>query len=73
MVNEEYQSLFGASEEVVRAKCSTVRRGRGRQSSSAARRHTGPVAVLVRDLGGHDLADVLDALRRARASPDGRR
>ena len=33
-------------------------------------RHDGGVAPLVRDLGGHDLGDVLDALLRARETPD---
>ena len=65
MPNEEYQALFGAS-----------RRGRARRrvldaarpGASAPRStqllddYAGGVAPLVRDLGGHDLADVLDAL-----------
>ena len=38
--------------------------------SASSTRYLGEVASLVRDLGGHDLADVLDALRRARETPD---
>jgi pyruvate dehydrogenase E1 component len=71
MPNEQYQSLFGASEEVVRA---TVREGpKGRERKELDRllaRYEGAVAPLVRDLGGHDLADVLAALRQARATRD---
>ena len=71
MPNEQYQSLFGASEDVVRQ---TVLEGLdGGDRSRLARLldlYPGRVAPLVRDLGGHDLADVLDALRRARETPD---
>ncbi len=72
MPNEQYQSLFGASEDVV---CATVLDGAvGDRERAVLERlldgYTGRVAPLVRDLGGHDLADVLDALRLARATPD---
>ncbi len=72
MPNEQYQSLFGASEEVVRA---TVLEGMIDDRERAALEglldgYAGRVAPLVRDLGGHDLADVLDALRLARETPD---
>ncbi len=71
MPNEQYQSLFGASEDVVRA---TVLDGAGGDERAALERlldgYAGRVAPLVRDLGGHDLADVLDALRLARETPD---
>ena len=71
MPNEQYQSLFGASEDVVRA---TVLDGAAGDESAALERlldgYAGRVAPLVRDLGGHDLADVLDALRLARETPD---
>ena len=71
MPNEQYQSLFGASEEVVRA---TVLDGSNDEERAALERllsgYPGGVAPLVRDLGGHDLADVLDALRLARETPD---
>ena len=71
MPNEQYQSLFGASEEVVLA---TVLDGIAGQERSSLERlldgYQGCAAPLVRDLGGHDLADVLDALRRARQTPE---
>jgi pyruvate dehydrogenase E1 component len=71
MPNEQYQSLFGASEELVRetllASAEGDERGRLTQLLDG---YAGRVAPLVRDLGGHDLGDVLDALRRARETPD---
>ena len=72
MPNEQYQALFGASEEVVRA---TVLDGVDGAERAALERllddYAGAVAPLVRDLGGHDLADVLArAARRARETPD---
>jgi pyruvate dehydrogenase E1 component len=67
MPNEQYQSLFGASEEVVRE---TLLEGqesadRGRLEGLLAG-YAGGLPRLVSDLGGHDLADVLDVLARAR-------
>jgi pyruvate dehydrogenase E1 component len=67
MPNEQYQSLFGASEEVIRQ---TLLESLGRTDRLRLEQllngYPDGVATLVRDLGGHDLADVLDALRRAR-------
>ncbi len=68
MPNEAYQALFGASDEDVRsALLSTL------DSTEQAR--LAPLLVddpagLVRDLGGHDLEDVLGALQRARETTD---
>ena len=72
MPNEQYQSLFGASEEVVRQTVlGGLRRRRSASPRAAARRATADgVATLVRDLGGHDLGDILDALRQARDTTD---
>ncbi len=71
MPNEQYQSLFGASEDVVRT---TLLEGTNPSDAPQLRRlldgYEGEVAPLVRDLGGHDLADVLGALRRARETTD---
>jgi pyruvate dehydrogenase E1 component len=71
MPNEQYQSLFGASDDVVRA---TLLEGAEVGERAALGRllddYAGAVAPLVRDLGGHDLADVLEALARARETPD---
>jgi pyruvate dehydrogenase E1 component len=71
MPNEAYQALFGASDDVVREAVlapleGTERAGVGRLLADAE----GGAGHLVRDLGGHDLGDVLDALRRARETTD---
>jgi pyruvate dehydrogenase E1 component len=71
MPNEQYQSLFGASEEVVRQVVLDGLAGKDRaRLARLLDDYPGRVAPLVRDLGGHDLADVLDALRRARKTTD---
>ena len=72
MPNEQYQSLFGASEEVVRQTvlerpAASTDRPRLEQLLDG---HADGVATLVRDLGGHDLGDILAALRRARETTD---
>jgi pyruvate dehydrogenase E1 component len=67
MPNQLYQSLFGASEEVVTAAVLD-----GLEPEERARlepllaRHNGDVATLIQDLGGHDLADLLAAFAEAR-------
>ena len=68
MPNEAYQALYGATDERVRDLLLEP-------LDAAKRDRLAPLladdpAVLVRDLGGHDLADVLDALRHARETPD---
>ena len=71
MPNEQYQSLFGASEEVVRRSLLEPLEGRERAAlAGLLDDHSGGVGALVRDLGGHDLADVLTALARARETTD---
>ena len=71
MPNEQYQSLFGASEDVVRETVLSGLEGVERmQLERLLDRYPGEVAPLVRDLGGHDLGDILDALRRARLTTD---
>ncbi len=71
MPNEQYQSLFGASEEVVRETVLAGVDGHDRRRlEQLVGLYPGGVAPLVRDLGGHDLVDVLDALHRARETPD---
>lgn len=72
MPNEQYQSLFGASEDEVRETvlgCARNSDERGRLARLLDF-YPGGVAPLVCDLGGHDLADILEALRRARATTD---
>jgi pyruvate dehydrogenase E1 component len=71
MPNEQYQALFGASEEVVRATLLGPLEGPERSRLEGLLDGVdGTVAELVRDLGGHDLGDVLDALARAREVTD---
>ena len=71
MLNEQYQSLFGAGEAAVREAVlqglpDTDRRRLGRLLD----RYGAGVAALVHDLGGHDLGDILGALRAARETAD---
>lgn len=71
MPNEQYQALFGAPDDVVRETVLDPFGGQDRWLlSRLLDAHEGGVGRLVRDLGGHDLADVLDALGRARQTPD---
>jgi pyruvate dehydrogenase E1 component len=67
MPNQIYQSLFGASEEVVVDVLLRELGGRERDRLAALLQgYEGSVAALVQDLGGHDLGDVVDALRASR-------
>ncbi len=68
MPNEAYQALFGADDEHVRDEMLEPVSG-GERDALATLLADG-AGALVRDLGGHDLADVLEALRRARETPD---
>ena len=71
MPNEQYQSLFGADEDTVRATLLEGLDPGGRaRLDGLLDSHSGSVAALVRDLGGHDVDDVLGALRRARETHD---
>ncbi len=70
MPNEQYQSLFGASEEVVRATVLETLADPDPDRERLARLlddYPGQVGPLVRDLGGHDLGDILDAFAQARS------
>ena len=71
MPNQVYQSLFGASDEVVvealLRDLDPVERPR---LARLLGEYAGQVAPLIRDLGGHDIADVIDALALARAVND---
>lgn len=68
MPNEQYQGLFGASDEIVRA---TLESGVSPDDRRALRTvldgHAASPAQLIHDLGGHDLGDILDAFAAARA------
>jgi pyruvate dehydrogenase E1 component len=71
MPNEQYQSLFGADAQVVRE---TLLDGLGSAERQTLGRlldvHADDPTPLVHDLGGHDLGDILRALRRARETTD---
>jgi pyruvate dehydrogenase E1 component len=71
MPNQLYQSLFGASEEVVADVLLRGLEGPERAALAALLDgYPGSVGLLVQDLGGHDLADILDALAASRAEPE---
>ncbi|MGL6278736.1 MAG: transketolase-like TK C-terminal-containing protein [Gaiella sp.] len=71
MPNEQYQSLFGAPDDVVRETVLDAFGGEERwRLARILDAHEGGVGRLVRDLGGHDLGDILGALARARETAD---
>ena len=70
MPNQAYQALFGASAEDVRGALLAPLEGADHDALARLLDETDDVAALVRDLGGHDLGDVLSALRRARETTD---
>ncbi|MFN8188384.1 MAG: hypothetical protein U0R69_15045 [Gaiellales bacterium] len=68
MPNQLYQSLFGASEEVVReALLRDLDRKHRERLGKLLAGYEGSLGSLIQDLGGHDLTDILGALARARA------
>jgi pyruvate dehydrogenase E1 component len=68
MPNEEYQSLFGASDEVVASVLAEPLSPAERDAlEGLLATEIGSIASLVQDLGGHDLGDIVGALARARA------
>ena len=71
MPNQVYQSLFGASDEVVvEALLRDLDPGERSRLERLLGEYAGQVAPLIRDLGGHDIADVIDALALAREVND---
>ena len=71
MPNQLYQSLFGASEEVVaEALLHDLVADERVPLERLLGHYPDGVGALIHDLGGHDLADLIDALARARAEPD---
>ncbi|MEX2420621.1 MAG: pyruvate dehydrogenase, partial [Actinomycetota bacterium] len=71
MPNQHYQSLFGASEEVVVDALLRDLPGADRvRLEGLLAGYRGGVGSLIQDLGGHDLGDIVDALVRARAATD---
>ena len=69
MPNEAYQALFGASAEVVVEALLDPLAGAERDALARLLGDVDDPAALVRDLGGHDLGDILGALAEARAEP----
>ena len=70
MPNQQYQALFGASEEVVReALLDGVAAPHRRPLERLLAVHDGALGPLIQDLGGHDLGDLVDAFAAARAEP----
>ena len=68
MPNEQYQSLYAASEEVIRATLlDGASRSDRRPFEELLDRYRDGLRTLVSDLGGHDLADILAALAVARS------
>jgi pyruvate dehydrogenase E1 component len=71
MPNRLYQSLFGASEEVVVETLLDGLKPRERKQLDALLAdYPGEAGSLIQDLGGHDLADVIGALAEARADAE---
>ena len=71
MPNERYQALFGAEEESIRAALQEPLGGEERTTlGGLLNQYTGHLHELVSNLGGHDLGDIVAALRAARADAD---
>lgn len=71
MPNEQYQALFGANESVTRATLLETFSNRDRDRlGRLLDDYPGQVGALVRDLGGHDLGDLLAAFAQARETAD---
>ena len=71
MPNEQYQSLFGASDDAVREALFAAADARDRRTlEDVLAPHEGAVQALIADLGGHDLGDILEAFELARSVAD---
>jgi pyruvate dehydrogenase E1 component len=69
MPNQEYQQLFAASDEqIVEALERPLSPGDRRALATLLEPHHGAVGTLIRDLGGHDIIDVLETLAETRTS-----
>ena len=71
MPNEQYQGLFGAGEErIVETLLAGLEADERERLRLLLADYRGRVRQLVSDLGGHDLGDVVGALREARTADD---
>jgi pyruvate dehydrogenase E1 component len=70
MSNEEYQSLLRSPAERLRERLPGSGGGRRPIERLLGEVEDGEVAVALRDLGGHDLEDLLDAFREADTATD---
>ncbi len=71
MPNEQYQGLFGASEEVARETLLDGYGSRDRATlDTVLAQEGGDLGSLISDLGGHDIGDILTALSSARGVRD---
>jgi pyruvate dehydrogenase E1 component len=70
MPNDEYQRLLRSPAEELRERLPGEGRGRRDVERIVRELDDAELSAAVRDLGGHDLADLLDAFRRADAVKD---
>jgi pyruvate dehydrogenase E1 component len=69
MPNQEYQQLFAASDEqIVEALERPLSPGDRRALAGLLEPHRGAVGTLIRDLGGHDIVDVMRTLAETRTA-----
>jgi pyruvate dehydrogenase E1 component len=69
MPNQEYQQLFAATDEqIVEALERPLSAGDRRALAALLEPHHGAVGTLIRDLGGHDIVDVMETLAGTRTS-----
>ncbi len=74
MPNQEYQQLFAASDEqIVEALERPLSVGDRHALARLLEPHHGAVGTLIRDLGGHDIVDVMRDARRDAHAPTARR
>ncbi len=69
MPNQEYQQLFAATDEqIVEALERPLSPGDRRTLATLLEPHQGAVGTLIRDLGGHDIVDVIQTLAETRTA-----
>ena len=73
MSNEEYQRILRSPAAELRERLPGEGRARARRARLVAELDDAEVVAAVCDLGGHDLADLLDAFRRPTSPRPARR